>query len=96
MLTTEQAVALLADGRTALLLAEAAMIEPGETVLVEAAAGGVGSLLVQRARNAGAHVIAAVGSAGKAAVARDLGADVVVDYSDSPFRLMRLMRTEFS
>ena len=41
------AVALLADGRTALSLVQLAALRPGETVLVEAAAGGVGSLLVQ-------------------------------------------------
>src|SRR5205823_13080904 len=43
-LSMQQAVALLADGRTAVLLARAAAIQSGETVLVEAAAGGVGSL----------------------------------------------------
>jgi NADPH2:quinone reductase len=75
------AVALLADGRTALALVEAAAVRPGETVLVEAAAGGVGSLLVQLARNAGARVIGAAGGARKTAVAADLGADAVVDYS---------------
>ena len=41
------AVALLADGRAALWLAGAAGLVPGDTVLVEAAAGGVGTLLVQ-------------------------------------------------
>ena len=57
--TLEEAVALLADGRTATLLADAAAITPGERVLVLAAAGGVGTLLVQLAAAAGAHVIAA-------------------------------------
>jgi len=52
-LRMQQAVALLADGRTAMMLARAAAIRPGETVLVEAAAGGVGSLLVQLAHSAG-------------------------------------------
>jgi NADPH2:quinone reductase len=59
------AVALLADGRTA----------------VGAAAGGVGSLLVQLARNAGARVVALASSERKLAVARDLGADLAVSYS---------------
>ena len=49
------ATALLADGRTALLLIRSAEIRPGETVLVEAAAGGVGGLLVQLAHAAGAR-----------------------------------------
>jgi NADPH2:quinone reductase len=75
------AVALLADGRTAMALMAAALPRPGETVLVEAAAGGVGTLLVQLARNAGARVIALAGAAAKLAVARDLGADVAVSYA---------------
>jgi NADPH2:quinone reductase len=53
------ATALLADGRTAVGLIEGAGIRPGETVLVEAAAGGVGGLLVQLALLAGARVIGA-------------------------------------
>ncbi len=75
------AVALLADGRTALMLFEAAHVEPGETVLVEAAAGGVGSLLVQLAAGAGARVVAAAGGERKVELARDLGADHAIDYS---------------
>ena len=75
------AVALLADGRTALALAGRAGLRAGETVLVEAAAGGVGTLLVQIARNAGARVVALAGQPRKLALARDLGADFAVDYS---------------
>jgi NADPH:quinone reductase len=75
------AVALLADGRTALALMSAAKVAPGETVLVEAAAGGVGSLLVQLARAAGATVIGAAGGRAKLAVAASLGAVQVVDYT---------------
>jgi NADPH:quinone reductase len=77
------ATALLADGRTALGLMELARPGSGDTVLVEAAAGGVGTLLVQLARNAGARVVALVGAERKLAVVRDLGADLVVDYSDA-------------
>ena len=80
-LDLQDAVALLADGRTALMLFEAAAIEPGETVLVEAAAGGVGSLLVQLAAGAGAHVVAAAGGARKLELARSLGAQRAVDYT---------------
>jgi NADPH2:quinone reductase len=75
------AVALLADGRTALALTGRAGLRPGDTVLIEAAAGGVGTLLVQLARNAGARVVALAGQSRKLAIARDLGADLTVDYS---------------
>ena len=80
-LATRDAVALLADGRTALVLAGRADLRAGETVLVEAAGGGVGTLLVQVARRAGARVVALAGQQRKLALARDLGADVTVDYS---------------
>ncbi len=80
-----EAAALLADGRTAVGLLDLAALEPGATVLVEAAAGGVGSLLVQFAKRAGAFVIAAVGEESKLDVARSLGADVVVNYGRRPW-----------
>jgi NADPH2:quinone reductase len=76
-----EAVALLADGRTALALAARAGLRAGEVVLVEAAAGGVGTLLVQLARNAGAQVVALAGSQHKLSVARELGAEVAVSYA---------------
>jgi NADPH2:quinone reductase len=81
-LSLPDALALLADGRTAGMLVAGAAIAPGETVLVPAAAGGVGSLLVQLARAAGARVVAAAGGERKVAVAREqLGADVALDYT---------------
>ena len=58
-----------------------AEIRPGETLLVHAAAGGVGTAAVQLGAAAGARVIGVVGSAAKAEVARTAGADVVVDRS---------------
>jgi NADPH2:quinone reductase len=76
-------VALLADGRTATMMTRAAALRPGDRVLVEAAAGGVGSLLVQLAGAAGARVVAAAGGARKVAVASGLGAEVAVDYTDA-------------
>jgi NADPH2:quinone reductase len=76
----EDAVALLADGRTAVMLVEAAGVQPGETALVEAAAGGVGTLLVQLLADAGAAVVAAAGGERKLALARELGAATAVDY----------------
>ena len=75
------AVALLADGRTALALIRRAQPRTRETVLIEAAAGGVGTLLVQFAKNAGARVIALAGQQRKLTLARELGADAAVDYS---------------
>jgi NADPH2:quinone reductase len=81
-LALDEAVALLADGRTATMLVDAAGVRAGDRVLVEAAAGGVGTLLVQLARGAGATVIAAAGGARKVALARELGAAVAVDYRD--------------
>jgi NADPH:quinone reductase len=80
VLAVRDAVALLADGRTALALAGRAGLQAGETVLIEAAGGGVGTLLVQIARNAGARVVALAGHPRKLALARDLGADLTADY----------------
>ncbi len=77
------AVALLADGRTAMALVRSAAVAPGESVLVEAAAGGVGSLLVQLATGSGARVIAAAGGEAKQRVGRELGAARSVDYLDN-------------
>ncbi|CAL9615840.1 NADPH:quinone oxidoreductase family protein [Streptomyces althioticus] len=56
-----------------------ARLEAGETLLVHAAAGGVGSAAVQLGKAAGATVIGVAGGADKAAVARGLGCDVVID-----------------
>jgi NADPH:quinone reductase len=77
------ATALLADGRTAVGLVRRANPGPGDAVVVEAAAGGVGTLLVQLARNAGARVIALASSERKLAMARDLGADLAISYADA-------------
>jgi len=62
-----------------------AQIKPGETLLVHAAAGGVGSAAVQLGKAAGAFVIGVVGGEEKVAVARELGADVVVDRQTEDF-----------
>ncbi len=56
-----------------------ARLQPGETLLVHAAAGGVGSAAVQLGKAAGATVIGVVGGAAKVDVARQMGCDVVVD-----------------
>jgi NADPH2:quinone reductase len=59
-----------------------ANLRVGDTLLVHAAAGGVGSAAVQLGRAAGAKLIAVVGSSEKVLVARKLGADVVIDRSE--------------
>ncbi len=59
-----------------------AALRVGDSLLVHAAAGGVGSAAVQLGRAAGAKVIAVVGSAEKVPVARRLGADIVIDRSE--------------
>ncbi|MEU3741558.1 NADPH:quinone oxidoreductase family protein [Streptomyces sp. NPDC032198] len=56
-----------------------AHLQEGETLLVHAAAGGVGSAAVQLGKAAGAKVIGVVGGAAKAEVARELGCDLVID-----------------
>jgi NADPH2:quinone reductase len=81
-LALDDAVALLADGRTATMMLNAAKPRPGERVLVEAAAGGVGTVLVQLAKAAGAVVVAAAGGARKLEVPAELGADETVDYRE--------------
>src|SRR5436190_5441466 len=55
-------------------------LQPGETVLIHAAAGGVGSAAVQLARAAGATVLATAGGPEKVEFVHGLGADIVIDY----------------
>lgn len=62
-----------------------AQLKQGETVLVHAAAGGVGSATVQLAKAAGATVIGVVGGAAKAEQAKELGADLVIDRKSEDF-----------
>jgi NADPH2:quinone reductase len=76
------AAALLHDGSTAFTLFAKGAPRPGEWVLVTAAGGGAGVLLVQLARSAGAHVIGAARGARKLELVRELGADVTVDYTE--------------
>jgi NADPH2:quinone reductase len=75
------AAALANDGATAMDLFEAAGVRPGQWVLIVGATGGMGALLLQLAREAGARVIAAARGDRKLALARELGAETVVDYS---------------
>lgn len=75
-------------------LHERGRLEAGETVLVHAAAGGVGSAAVQLAVAAGARVIATAGGRRKVQVASSLGAEVVVDYRAEDFAAVVLEATD--
>jgi NADPH:quinone reductase len=78
--TDDQAAGLLLQGMTAhALLHHCAHVEKGETVVVEAAAGGTGSLAVQLAKRAGAKVIGLASSDEKRVLAERLGADATAD-----------------
>jgi NADPH2:quinone reductase len=74
------AAALLKGMTVEFLLRRCYSVKPGETILVHAAAGGVGQIMVQWAKALGAKVIATVGSEDKAARARQLGADHCILY----------------
>jgi NADPH2:quinone reductase len=75
------AVAVFQAGAIAVGLVTATGVAPGDDVLVTAAAGRIGSLLVQRAKAAGARVIGSVGGPEKADAVREFGADAVLDHT---------------
>lgn len=76
----EQAIAMLVQGTTAWhILKTMAHVKPGESVVVQAAAGGVGTLAIQLAKMWGAKVIAVTSTEAKNDLAKSLGADAVVD-----------------
>jgi NADPH2:quinone reductase len=72
---------MIGTGRTAHAILEVAALTAHDIVLVTAAAGGLGSLLVQAARNAGATVVGVAGGPAKVQRVAQLGATVAVDYS---------------
>jgi len=81
--SSDIAAAALLQGITAHYLAhDSYPIQKGDWVLVHAAAGGVGLLLTQIAKQLGAHVIGTTSSEGKAQLAREAGADEVLGYED--------------
>jgi len=87
-ISLEQAAAVTLQGITAHYLALSTFpLRPGQTVLVHAAAGGVGQLLVQIAKKCGARVLATVSSQEKANLARAAGADEVILYSSQDFEI---------
>jgi NADPH2:quinone reductase len=85
-ITSAQGAAIMLQGMTAHYLATSTFpLKDGDRCLVHAAAGGVGLLLVQIAKNLGAEVIATVGSEEKAQLARGAGADHVIIYTRDDF-----------
>ncbi|MER6217443.1 zinc-binding dehydrogenase [Streptomyces sp. NPDC001674] len=76
-----EAVAMIGTGRTTLGILQFAGLGPHSVALVTAAAGGIGTLLVQYAKNAGATVIALAGGPAKTALATANGADLALDYT---------------
>jgi NADPH:quinone reductase len=82
----EQATAAMLQGMTAhYLLHSTYKLQSGEAALIHAAAGGVGSLLVQMAKKIGARVIGTAGTQAKAQLARDAGADECIIYTEADF-----------
>ena len=79
-LAADAAVAMIGTGRTAMAILETAALQAEDVVLATAAAGGLGSLFIQAARNAGATVIGVAGGPDKAERVRELGATAAVDY----------------
>jgi NADPH:quinone reductase len=90
-LSAEVAVAMVGTGRTALGIMEVAAVTADDVVLVTAAAGGLGTLLVQAARAAGAFVVGVAGGPAKVEAVAKLGADLAVDYmvTDWPATIRR-------
>jgi NADPH2:quinone reductase len=85
-LDDETAAAALLQGVTAhYLVVSTYPVKPGDTVLIHAAAGGTGSLIVQFAKAKGARVIATVSTADKEKLARAAGADEVIRYTEVDF-----------
>lgn len=86
--TTAQAAAVLLQGMTAHYLASTTYpLQPGDTCLVHAAAGGTGLLLCQVAKRRGARVIGTVSTAAKEVLARAAGADEVIRYTEADFAI---------
>ncbi|MEV0646573.1 zinc-binding dehydrogenase [Phytomonospora sp. NPDC050363] len=75
-----EAVAMISTGVTALAVWDLADAGPGDVVLVTAAAGGIGGILLQVAKAAGATVIGLAGGETKTRLVRDAGADLAIDY----------------
>ncbi|ALV34989.1 zinc-binding dehydrogenase [Streptomyces sp. CdTB01] len=77
-----EAVAMIGTGRTAMGVVQFAELGPDAVAVIPAAAGGIGTLLVQYAKHAGAHVVGLAGGPEKTARVLAEGADLAVDYRD--------------
>ena len=85
-LPSSEVLALSTQGVTAYYMTDyLAPIQHGDRVLIHAAAGGVGTLLIQLAKRKGAKVIAKVGSTEKETIVRNLGADQVINYKTQDY-----------
>lgn len=84
-ISVQESLSLQVQGLTAyLMLKDGAKLQSGQTVLIHAAAGGVGTLLIQIAKQMGAgKVIAAASNAEKLSVAKSMGADELINYTES-------------
>ena len=84
-ISAQESLALQVQGLTAyLMLKDGAKLQAGQTVLIHSAAGGVGTLLVQIAKQMGAgKIIATASNVEKLAVAKSLGADELINYTES-------------
>jgi NADPH2:quinone reductase len=92
---TQVAAAVMLQGMTAHYLTHSTYpIQPGETALIHAAAGGLGLLLVQLAKRRGARVIGTVSTEEKARLAKDFGADEVVLYAEKDFEAETMRLTD--
>ena len=82
----EEAMVLCTQAVTAYYMAEyLTPVHAGEKVLIHAAAGGVGTVLIQLAKRKGAEVFAKIGDESKASLVRELGADHVINYRKSDY-----------
>ncbi|MFE7166932.1 zinc-binding dehydrogenase [Streptomyces sp. NPDC057616] len=81
-LDAAEAVAMIGTGRTAMGIVQFAELGPGSVAVIPAAAGGIGTLLVQYAKNTGAVVVGLAGGSGKVARVQANGADIAADYTD--------------
>ncbi|WP_367322260.1 zinc-binding dehydrogenase [Streptomyces sp. HUAS ZL42] len=77
-----QAVAMIGTGRTAMGILQFTELGPDSVAVIPAAAGGIGTLLVQYAKHAGATVIGLAGGPDKTARVQANGADLAIDYND--------------
>ena len=82
----QQAASMMLKGMTAqYLIRRTFRVKPGDTILMHAAAGGVGSIVCQWAKHLGATVIGTAGSEAKVALARSYGCDHVINYAAEDF-----------